>query len=237
VVSKIIPISARSAAFLSVILGSMNGLSAVCKSSYKAAAGPPASAWAGCPPHRGRSLAAYVLLYLKRGVKAVKRHVFFACLATMLAVAQEKTTDPSLPQSSELVSTELRKGGLPVSYVPSDVKVLGALDYGQTSDAVDYTASPPYWSFVFSGYGGERVEAAVMGTDRKAFVAITDSSLVQIASGATRLSVRLPDRGPDIEAWYIVFRTLDNGPARFTVKVTKTENAPPKTRSSASPAH
>jgi hypothetical protein len=155
----------------------------------------------------------------------------------MLAVAQEKTTDQSVRQSSEVVTAELKKGGQPVSYVPSDVKILGALDYGQTSDSVDYSASPPYCAFIFNGYGGETVEATVLGTERKAFVAITDSSLVQIASGATHLSVRLPDRGPDIEAWYIVFRTVDNGPARFTVKLTKTENAPRKTRSSASPAH
>ena len=169
----------------------------------------------------------------------MKKRVIFGCFATMWAAAQEKTTDRPVQPPSALVSsvTQLRKGGLPVSYVPSDVKVLGALDYGQTSGSVNSSTSPRYCAFVFSGYGGEGVEATVMGTDRKAFVAIADSSLIQIASGATHLSVRLPYRGPDLEVWYIVFRNLDNRPARFTVHVTKTENAPGKIRSGASPGY
>jgi len=145
----------------------------------------------------------------------------------MLAVGQERTTDPPARQSSELVSAVLPLArSTPVTYTPADVKILGALDYGQTSDSIEWSASPHFRAFVFSGYGGEKIEATVTGTDRKAFVAIADSTLVQIASGATHLSVRLPDRGPDIEVWYIVFRTIDNTPARFTVHVTKTENGP-----------
>jgi hypothetical protein len=169
----------------------------------------------------------------------LKKLVTFGCLATLLAMAQEKTTDPQVRQSSELISSvpQLRKGELPVSYLPSDVKVLGALDYGQTSDPINYSAGPHYRAFVFSGYGGERVEATVTGIDRKAFVAIADSSLIQIASGATHLSVRLPYRGPDIEVWYIVFRNFDDRAACFTVHVAKTDNAPRKIQPDASPEY
>jgi hypothetical protein len=147
----------------------------------------------------------------------------------MLALGQERTTDPPARQSSELVSAVLPSArSAQVTYAPADVKILGALDYGQTSDSIEWSANPHFRAFVFSGYGGEKIEATVTGTDRKAFVAVADSSLVQIASGATHLSVRLPDRGPDIEVWYIVFRTIDNTPARFTVHVAKTENGPHK---------
>ena len=148
----------------------------------------------------------------------------------MLALGQEITTDPPARQSSKLVSAvlPLARNAPPVTYAPADVKILGDLDYGQTSDSIEWSASPHFRAFVFSGYGGEKIEATVTGTDRKAFVAITDSTLVQLASGATHLSVRLPDRGPDIEVFYIVFRTIDNTPARFTVHVTKTENGPYK---------
>jgi hypothetical protein len=154
----------------------------------------------------------------------------------MLALGQERTTVPTARQYSALVSAvlPLTSSAPPVTYAPADVKILGALDYGETSDSIEWSASPHFRAVVFSGYGGEKIEATVTGTDRKAFVAITDSTLVQIASGATHLSVRLPDRGPDIEVFYILFRTIDNTPARFTVHVMKTENGPYKIPTQAS---
>ncbi len=79
---------------------------------------------------------------------------------------------------------------------------------------------------MFSAFGGEKVEVTVKGADRKAFVALADSSLNQLTSGATNLSLALPYRGPDIEVWYIVFRDLDNKPGRFTVQVKKVASAP-----------
>jgi len=156
--------------------------------------------------------------------------VILGCLAAMLAMAQEKTTDRRAAQRSQLVTA-----AKPVSYISDDVRVLGDLDYGQSSGWVSYSPSPHYSAFVFSAYGGESVEVAVKGADRRAFVAVADSSLNQIESGATHLSVHLPYRGPDIEVWYIVFRSFDNRPARFTVQVNKTESAPQRVRSSVSP--
>jgi len=141
----------------------------------------------------------------------------------MLAGAQEKTTDQSLQKPSQVVkeTTHILEGGSTGGYMPTDVKILGDLDYGQTSGPVTYSTSPRYRAFVFSGYGGETVEVTVRGDDGKALVAVTDSSLNQIASGTTNLRLSLPNRGPDIEVWYIVFRETDNKPARFTVQVKK----------------
>lgn len=164
--------------------------------------------------------------------------VILGFLMAMLVVAQEKTTNPRASRSSELVTAakNVSQRGTPVSYVPDDVRILGDLEDGQNSGWVNYSPTPHYSAFVFSAYGGEKVEVAVKGADRKAFVALTDSSLSRIDSGASHLSVQLPYRGPDLEVWYIVFRSFDNRPARFTVQVNKTEGTSQKIRSNVSPA-
>jgi hypothetical protein len=44
--------------------------------------------------------------------------------------------------------------------------------------------------------------------------------------------VCLPNHGPDLEAWYVIFRASDDKPGRFTVQVRKTGTDP----STAAPA-
>jgi hypothetical protein len=105
------------------------------------------------------------------------------------------------------------------SFSPADVKVMGDLRYGQTSEAVDCSPSSPYYAFVFNGKGGERVDLVVKSPDRQAFVAFADPSLNEIARGTGHLTVTLPDRGPDPEAYYIVFRDSEGKSGRFTVEL------------------
>ncbi len=157
----------------------------------------------------------------------MKNYILLTSLAAIMAGAQEKNTNQAL------VSSEVIRGAatssecaVPCSYDPADVKVLGDLDYGKASDAVNYSPTPPYRAFVFSAFGGERVEVTVKGADRKAFVALADSSLNRLVSGATNLTLSLPYRGPDIEVWYIVFRDYENKPGRFTVQVKKLPSPP-----------
>jgi hypothetical protein len=134
-----------------------------------------------------------------------------------LFFAQEKTT---FAQASPPValSTQI---ALPHAYSAKDVKILGDLDSGRASPPVLYSAHPPYRAFVFSAYGGEQVDIAVKGATRKAYVVLTDSTLVPLASGVGSLRFTLPYRGPYIEVWYIVFRDFEAKPARFTVQVKK----------------
>jgi hypothetical protein len=106
---------------------------------------------------------------------------------------------------------------------PADVKVVGSLDYGQTSDPVEYTGTPKYAAFVFNGNGDDRVEVTVKGGDRQAAISIADGSLKELATGANHLSFTLPKNGPDMETYYIVFRDAENKPGRFTVELIKSE--------------
>ncbi len=109
-----------------------------------------------------------------------------------------------------------------ISYAPADVKILGVLRYGQTSQPVEYSETPEYRAFVFSGHGNDRVEVTVTGADHNAFIAVADPSLNMISSGTGRLSVTLPDRGPDEEAYYVVFKDRMNRPARLSLQIKKT---------------
>jgi hypothetical protein len=105
---------------------------------------------------------------------------------------------------------------------PADVKIVGSLEYGQTSDPVDYTGTPKYSAFVFNGNGGDRIEVSVLG-DPQVAVSIADGTLKELTSGISHLSFTLPSNGPDLETYYIVFRDSENKPAKLTVKLLKTE--------------
>jgi hypothetical protein len=109
-----------------------------------------------------------------------------------------------------------------ISYSPADVKILGVLNYGQTSQPVEYSETPEYRAFVFSGHGNDHVEVTVTGAAHDAFIAVADPSLHMIASGTGRVSVTLPDRGPDEEAFYVVFKDRLNRPARLALQIKKT---------------
>jgi len=115
----------------------------------------------------------------------------------------------------------LAAGLIGESFPPKDVKFLGDLQYGQTSDAVECTGASPYYAFVFKGKGGERVDVVVRSEDRQAFVAVGDPSLNRIASGTGHVTVTLPNRGPDAEVFYVVFRDSESKNGRFTVELKK----------------
>ncbi len=107
------------------------------------------------------------------------------------------------------------------SFQPADVKILGDLRYGQTSEAVDCTSASPYYAFVFNGKANERVDVVVKSPDRQAFVALADPGLNQITTGTGHITVTLPNHGPDPEAYYIVFRDSQSKDGRFTVELNK----------------
>jgi hypothetical protein len=107
------------------------------------------------------------------------------------------------------------------SFPPADVKIVGDLRYGQTSEAVECSSASPYYAFVFNGKANERVDVLVKSEDRKAFVAVADPSLNQLTSGTNHVVITLPNRGPDAEAFYIVFRDSESKDAKFTVELKK----------------
>jgi hypothetical protein len=149
----------------------------------------------------------------------MKKSALLGCFVAMLAASQNRP-DPII--QTETV-TDVRPANFhpgSVNYVPGEVKVLGILDYGQTRNAMDCAAKQHYRAFVFSGYGGDRVQIALKGVNPAASFAVTDSTLVPIGNGTSSVTVALPYRGPDIEVYYIVFPAT-NRAAPVTVQVKK----------------
>ena len=149
----------------------------------------------------------------------MKKGAVLGCFVAMLAVGQDRSK-PVIEAVTVIEKAQpatFRSGS---QYLPSDVKVLGVLDYGRRSIALDCAAKQRYRAFVFSGYGGDRVEIALQGEHPNASFAVTDSTLIPIESGSSRVTVALPYRGPDIEVYYIVFPT-SNRTAHLTVQVKK----------------
>jgi len=107
------------------------------------------------------------------------------------------------------------------NFNPNDVRIVGDLNYGETSASVLCSSSPSYCAYVFNGRGDDRVEVTVTADQGTALVAIADGSLSQLASGTTRLVFTLPNRGPDAEAYYIVFRDNAKKAGRFAVALKK----------------
>ena len=160
----------------------------------------------------------------------VRTTIIIGIFAAAIGLAQEKTTPHHrvLHSSNILLASAKvsQAGSLPHTYSAKEVRVLGDLDYGQASAPVAYSATPTYRAFVFSAFGGETVEVSVHGATRKAMVALADSGLNQLAIGDTSLRLSLPNRGPYIECWYIVFRDFEKKPAQFTVQVNKLATPP-----------
>ena len=104
-----------------------------------------------------------------------------------------------------------------------DVKVVGDLNYGQTSAPVECSGVPSYCAFVFNGQGDDRIEIDVSSAEGKAFVAIADGALAELITGTNRVVFSLPRRGPDRETYYIVFRDSESKPRRFIVALKKLE--------------
>ena len=138
-------------------------------------------------------------------------------LGSMAAAGQEKSAAPAIVP----VSFPSQQ----VAYSPSEMKILGTLDNGETSKPAEYSSTPKYRAFVFEGNGHDQVEVTVTGTDRKAYVALADATLKPIASGLGHLSVTLPYHGPDTEAFYILVKNLTTQPARLAVHLKKTAAA------------
>src|SRR5437660_11942779 len=98
-----------------------------------------------------------MLIGVRGEVINVTRTVIMSFLAATLVLAQEKNTHhPANHFVRPLVAaTHISQSELPRTFAATDVRVLGDLDYGQTSGPVGYSANPPYRAFAFNAFGGE----------------------------------------------------------------------------------
>jgi hypothetical protein len=109
------------------------------------------------------------------------------------------------------------------------MKIVGSLDYGQTSSSTKYTNSPRYRAFKFAGNQGDQVDVWVRSSDGGDAVAwLLDNSFKVVGSNDdaddttvdSHIAVTLPANASATH--YVVFRDYYTDTAHFTVDLAST---------------
>jgi hypothetical protein len=111
-------------------------------------------------------------------------------------------------------------------FAPKDVVILGDIDFGQTSPALDCPGEPQYCALVFNANGSARVQARIQGGGDHPFVAFADGSLTELARGTGELVFTLPP-GEELLTYYVLFRSSEGKPAKLRVELKKLESSEP----------
>lgn len=107
------------------------------------------------------------------------------------------------------------------------MKVVGSLDYGQTSDTIKYTSSPRYRAVKFAGKQGDVVDVWVRSPNGDAVAWVLDNGFHTLGSNDdadettfdSHISLTLPASNSDTH--YVVFREYETASAKFTVELSQ----------------
>jgi hypothetical protein len=161
------------------------------------------------------------------GSRYMRRPMRFALASVLVlaACAQQKT--PVDDDFSSLVGQDEKSDAF--SY---RMKIVGSLDYGQTSASVRYTKTPRYRAVKFGGNAGDQIDVWVRSTDGGDSVAwVLDNTFHTLASNDdadgntfdSHVSLTLP-ASPSI-THYIVFRDYDLATSHYSIALTGTAAA------------
>jgi hypothetical protein len=104
----------------------------------------------------------------------------------------------------------------------AEVAILGDVDYGRKSDALACPVeTQKFCALLFNGASGDEVEVTVTGGEGKAFVAIADGALNELASGSGSAKMKLPAVADGLATYYIVFQGAGEKAGQFTVELRK----------------
>src|SRR5258706_9258027 len=139
--------------------------------------------------------------------------VFAACAQQKVAVDADFTTLDGVDQKSDAFSYRM--------------KIVGSLDYGATSSSVNYTSTPRYRAFKFSGSQHDNVDVWVKSTDGGDAVAwVLDNGFHVLATNDdasadtldAHVTLTLPANASNTH--YVVFRDYSTSTAHFSVELT-----------------
>jgi len=103
----------------------------------------------------------------------------------------------------------------PDSFDRKEIKLLGSLDYGQTSAPARLSVRPPYSAYDFNAKPGDRIEITVHGEGTlQAF--LTDAEYKKVAGGSTHFSYTF-DPASKPGTFYILVSETHHQTSSFTV--------------------
>ena len=114
--------------------------------------------------------------------------------------------------------------GQPRFFRNEQVKVVGEIRYGQTSDKIEYTGKPLYRAIYFDGHAGDNVDIKVTSINGQTLSALTDSRYKPIVSsfGSHVTAVLPPSAEPYPDRYFVIIQEERRKPATFTVTLEKT---------------
>ncbi len=142
----------------------------------------------------------------------------FACGVVVLAACAQQ---PKTAVTDDFVGFDAKSDSF-----SNRMKIVGSLDYGQTSSSTKYTKTPRYRAFKFAGNEGDQVDVWVRsddGGDAVAWVLDNDFRVVASNDDAddttvdAHVSVALPANASATH--YVVFRDYWTSSAHFTVEL------------------
>jgi len=112
----------------------------------------------------------------------------------------------------------------PTYFGDEQVKVVGEIHYGQTSDKIEYTDTPRYRAIYFEGQPGDKVDIKVTSINGQALAVLTDSRYKPIVSnfGSHVTTVLPPSSEPYPNRYFVLLQEERRRPGTFTVTLDKT---------------
>lgn len=104
------------------------------------------------------------------------------------------------------------------TFAATQIKVIGPIDYGQTSLPVRYSASPKYRAFEFNAKPGDQLEIWVHARRGAPKAFLTDSGFQSIAGGKSHFSATIPLESQPA-TYYVVFYELNYKRGDFTLEL------------------
>ncbi len=144
----------------------------------------------------------------------------FASLLTLGAACTGTPSTNDDPELEGLAGLDEKSDAFSVH-----LQVLGTLQYGDTSDDVDYTMTPKYRGFRFSGRQGDPVSATVAVMDEgeaRGWLLDGRFRVIKLASGDPDavVTAKLPaNTAPNSDTYYVVFREQELNDATLRVSL------------------
>ena len=104
------------------------------------------------------------------------------------------------------------------TFPKAEIKVLGSIDYGQTSAPVQYSSSPKYRAFEFNAKPGDHLEIWVHARRGSAKAFLTNGDFQSMAGGTAHFSTMIPEESQPA-TYYVIFYESSFKAGNFTVEL------------------